>query len=35
MSASDPSLSNRDLRPTTPEQRTWGFYNYTALWFSM
>jgi nucleobase:cation symporter-1, NCS1 family len=35
MSTVDPSLSNRDLRPTTPEQRTWGFYNYTALWFSM
>lgn len=35
MSTVDPSLSNRDLRPTTPAQRTWGFYNYTALWFSM
>ena len=35
MSTVDPSLSNNDLRPTTPEQRTWGFYNYTALWFSM
>ena len=35
MSANDPSLSNRDLAPTTPEQRKWGFYNYTALWFSM
>jgi len=35
VSAVDPSLSNRDLRPTGPEQRTWGFYNYTALWFSM
>ena len=35
MSSIDPSLSNRDLRPTGPEQRTWGFYNYTALWFSM
>jgi nucleobase:cation symporter-1, NCS1 family len=35
LSTVDPSLSNRDLRPTTPEQRTWGFYNYTALWFSM
>ena len=35
MSAVDPSLSNRDLRPTPPEQRRWGFYNYTALWFSM
>ncbi len=35
MSSIDPSLSNRDLRPTGPEQRTWGFYNYMALWFSM
>jgi NCS1 family nucleobase:cation symporter-1 len=35
VSANDPSLSNRDLSPTTPAQRTWGFYNYTALWFSM
>ena len=35
MSSVDPSLSNRDLTPTTPAQRTWGFYNYTALWFSM
>lgn len=35
MSTVDPSLSNRDLRPTSPAQRTWGFYNYTALWFSM
>ena len=35
MSANDPSLSNRDLAPTTLEQRKWGFYNYTALWFSM
>ena len=35
MSVVDPSLSNRDLSPTTPEQRTWGLYNYIALWFSM
>ena len=35
MSVNAPSLSNRDLAPTTPAQRTWGFYNYTALWFSM
>ena len=35
MSVNDPSLSNRDLAPTTPDQRNWGFYNYTALWFSM
>ena len=35
MSSNDPSLSNRDLAPTTPAQRTWGTYNYIALWFSM
>ena len=35
MSVHDPSLSNSDLAPTTLEQRKWGFYNYTALWFSM
>ena len=35
MSTSDPSLSNRDLAPTTRAQRTWGTYNYIALWFSM
>ncbi len=31
----DPRLYNSDLAPTTPEQRTWGTYNYIALWFSM
>ncbi len=31
----DPALYNEDLAPTTPEQRTWGTYNYIALWFSM
>ena len=31
----DPMLYNADLAPTTPEQRTWGTYNYIALWFSM
>lgn len=35
MSTYDPSLSNNDLSPTAPNQRTWGMYNYTALWFSM
>ncbi|MBB5056338.1 NCS1 family nucleobase:cation symporter-1 [Granulicella aggregans] len=29
------SLTNEDLAPTTPEHRTWGTYNYIALWFSM
>jgi len=35
LSTIDPSLSNRDLAPTTPSQRTWTTYNYIALWFSM
>jgi len=35
LSSIDPSLSNRDLAPTTRAQRTWGTYNYIALWFSM
>ncbi len=35
MSTVDPTLSNNDLRPTPRERRNWGFYNYTALWFSM
>jgi NCS1 family nucleobase:cation symporter-1 len=29
------SLSNDDLAPTTAAHRTWGTYNYIALWFSM
>src|SRR4030081_1207175 len=28
-------LYNDDLAPTTAAQRTWGTYNYIALWFSM
>jgi NCS1 family nucleobase:cation symporter-1 len=35
LSVVDTSLSNQDLRPTTPAQRTWTMYNYIALWFSM
>jgi NCS1 family nucleobase:cation symporter-1 len=35
LSSVDPTLSNRDLAPTLPERRTWGLYNYIALWFSM
>ena len=35
MSSVDPTLSNNDLRPTTPEQRNWTTYSYIALWFSM
>src|SRR6266704_443170 len=31
----DPRLYNKDLAPTTVAQRTWGTYNYIALWFSM
>lgn len=35
MSIYEGSLTNTDLAPTTPAQRTWGTYNYIALWFSM
>jgi NCS1 family nucleobase:cation symporter-1 len=35
LSTVDTSLTNTDLAPTTPAQRTWGTYNYIALWFSM
>src|SRR6195952_2581215 len=31
----DPRLYNDDLAPTTLGQRTWGTYNFIALWFSM
>jgi NCS1 family nucleobase:cation symporter-1 len=31
----DLRLYNEDLAPTRTEQRTWGTYNYIALWFSM
>ncbi|UWZ83672.1 NCS1 family nucleobase:cation symporter-1 [Occallatibacter riparius] len=31
----DSSLSNSDLAPVPPSQRTWTMYNYIALWFSM
>jgi NCS1 family nucleobase:cation symporter-1 len=31
----DSTLANVDLAPTTREHRTWGTYNYIALWFSM
>jgi NCS1 family nucleobase:cation symporter-1 len=33
--APDERLYNDDLAPTMPAQRTWGTYNYVALWFSM
>ncbi len=29
------SLSNQDLAPTTPEQRTWSAWNIAALWVGM
>src|SRR5579871_4422755 len=29
------SLYNEDLAPVAPERRTWGTYNYAALWVSM
>ncbi len=29
------SLYNDDLAPVSPERRTWGTYNYAALWISM
>ncbi len=31
----DPRLYNPDLAPIPPERRTWGTYNYAALWVAM
>jgi NCS1 family nucleobase:cation symporter-1 len=31
----DSSLYNDDLAPTRPEQRTWGVYEFAALWIGM
>ena len=31
----DDRLQNHDLRPTEPEQRTWTWVNYAALWLGM
>ncbi len=31
----DPSLINEDLAPIPAEKRTWGTWNYAALWISM
>jgi len=31
----DPSLINEDLAPVPPAKRTWGTWNYAALWISM
>src|SRR3989442_10155869 len=35
MSPQSSRLYNKDLAPTSPEQRTWGTYNFAALWISM
>src|SRR6202522_3205661 len=35
MAGADSHLYNSDLAPTTSANRTWGTYNYVALWFSM
>ena len=35
LAGADPHLYNSDLAPTTSANRTWGTYNYIALWFSM
>src|SRR5438034_10989263 len=35
MNSPSTRLYNKDLAPTTPEQRTWGTYNFAALWISM
>ena len=35
MSPYSSRLYNKDLAPTSPEQRTWGTYNFAALWISM
>lgn len=34
-SLADPSLANRDLDPVPMKERTWGTYNFTALWVGM
>ena len=31
----DTDLANADLAPTTPEQRTWAWYHFLALWLGM
>src|SRR6185436_19597693 len=31
----DSHLSNKDLEPTGPEQRTWGTYHLAALWIGL
>jgi NCS1 family nucleobase:cation symporter-1 len=34
-SYADSSLSNKDLAPTSADQRTWGVYEFAALWIGM
>ena len=31
----DSPLSNKDLAPVPPEERTWGIYSYASLWVGM
>jgi NCS1 family nucleobase:cation symporter-1 len=33
--STDPRLYNEDLAPTPVEKRTWGWFNYAALWMGM
>ena len=33
--AHDPTLYNQDLAPIPQDRRTWGTYNYAALWIAM
>ncbi|RII09278.1 putative allantoin permease [Streptomyces sp. YIM 130001] len=35
VSLDDPRFANADLAPVPLEKRTWGVYNYTALWIGM
>jgi NCS1 family nucleobase:cation symporter-1 len=35
VSEHDPTLYNADLAPVPQDQRTWGIYNFAALWISM
>jgi len=35
MNLKDSMLTNEDLAPVPPDKRTWGMWNYAALWISM
>jgi NCS1 family nucleobase:cation symporter-1 len=35
LTSPDPSLYNEDLAPIPPARRSWGLYNYAALWVGM